>query len=239
MPPGSQRLKPLFGCAALTQHNALCRGNSHRRFATRGRLAVARLEPPVIDSFNPDKGFLSSWKGFAESTLAVVQLRRVLPDWAVPSFKSEAVALYEHVSLALAAKDLPTLESLTTPTCLASLSESIKARPLWQQHTWEAREIVASVKQVRFAHSASQPERRYAQVTCGIKAKIMWTILDANGKKVGGLGTAEEPYVVDDHWVFERALAADGVWQIKTRLLLGKAVEAVPVTVPRTTQPGA
>ena len=36
--------------------------------------------------------------------------------------------------------------------------------------------------------------------------------------QVGGLGTAEEPYLVDDHWVFERAMAEDGQWQIKHRV---------------------
>ena len=35
---------------------------------------------------------------------------------------------------------------------------------------------------------------------------------------MGGLGTAEEPYLVDDHWVFERAMAEDGQWQIKHRV---------------------
>ena len=44
--------------------------------------------------------------------------------------------------------------------------------------------------------------------------------------QVGGLGTAEEPYLVDDHWVFERLVAEDGQWQIKHRLPPPRAANA-------------
>ena len=103
--------------------------------------------------------------------MAVVQLRKSLPGWAVPDFKVEAAALYEQVSLALAAKDTAQLQRLTTPKCYAALHESIESRPSGERHTWEAQEVLASVKQVRFAHSASQVDRRYVQVTCGIKCR--------------------------------------------------------------------
>jgi predicted lipid-binding transport protein (Tim44 family) len=133
--------------------------------------AASRLEPPVVDSFDPDQGVLRNFRGWAESTMAVVQLRKSLPGWAVPDFKVEAATLYEQVSLALAAKDAPKLQRLTTPSCYAALHESLESRPSGQQHSWEAQEIVASVKQVRFTHSANQVDRRYVQVTCGIKCR--------------------------------------------------------------------
>ena len=103
--------------------------------------------------------------------MAVVQLRKSLPGWAVPDFKDEAATLYEQVSLALAAKDATNLQRLTTPSCFAALHESLESRPSGQRHSWEAKEIVASVKQVRFTHSSNQVDRRYAQVTCGIKCR--------------------------------------------------------------------
>ena len=43
-------------------------------------------------------------------------------------------------------------------------------------------------------------------------------IEDGAGEKVGGLGTADAPYVVDDYWVYERELGEGGRWQIKARL---------------------
>ena len=44
--------------------------------------------------------------------------------------------------------------------------------------------------------------------------------------QVGGLGTVEEPYLVDDHWVFERLMAEGGQWQIKYRLPPPRAANA-------------
>ena len=138
--------------------------------------AASRLEPPVVDHFDPDQGVLRNFRGWAESTMAVVQLRKSLPGWAVPEFKLEAATLYEQVSLALAAEDAAKLQELTTPSCFAALNESLQARPSGQRHSWEAQEIVASVKQVRFTHSANQTDRQYAQVTCGIVCNLVWRI---------------------------------------------------------------
>ena len=166
----------LSRCAGRMGRCATARSCRHlatarRPLAGAAPLATSQLEPPVVDSFDPDLGVLRNFRGWCESTMAVVQLRKSLPGWAVPDFKVEAATLYEQVSLALAAKDTAQLQRLTTPKCYAALHESIESRPSGERHTWEAQEVLASVKQVRFAHSASQVDRRYVQVTCGIKCR--------------------------------------------------------------------
>jgi len=205
---------------------------SHRCFSASSRLSGG--EPPIIDSFEPNRGFLRSWRAWSESTLAIVNLRQRLPGWGVPTFRGEAGELYRQVSLALAAADVKRLKKLTTPSCYALLADSVKKRPAGQRHAWEATEVAASVKQVRLAHNAKDPDRQYAQVTCSIAAKLVWVIEDASGAKVGGLGTAEAPYATDDYWVFERLLppaspapsmplGEEGVWRIKSRLVVDGA----------------
>lgn len=85
--------------------------------------------------------------------------------------------------------------------------------------------MLASLKQVRMGHHASQSERRFAQITCAVSAKLVWTIKDARGKMVGGVGSEGEPFAIDDLWVFERCVAGcDGdnpAWRLKARLETG------------------
>ena len=214
-----------------------CVSASHR-CVSRSFSASSR-EPPIVDPFDPNRGFLRSWRAWSESTLAIVNLRKRLPDWGVPTFRSEAGELYRQVSLALAAADVKRLKKLTTPSCYALLADSVKKRPVGQRHAWEATEVAASVKQVRLAHNSKDPDRQYAQVTCSIAAKLVWVIEDSSGAKVGGLGSVEAPYATDDHWVFERLLhpaspapsmplGEEGVWRIKSRLVVeGVAPEPV------------
>ena len=68
-------------------------------------------------------------------------------------------------------------------------------------------------------HRASASEKKWIEVSP--PQRTAPTPLPS--PQVGGLGTAEEPYLVDDHWVFERAMADDGQWQIKHRVTPGGA----------------
>lgn len=145
--------------------------------------------------------------------------------WTVPTFKEEAAQIYTDVGAALAAADEKQLRMLTTPSCYATMAASLRERPGGQKQRWQTLDVSTSVVQVRIGHHASFPERRFAQVTCSIDAKLVWTITDKKGKSIGGLGTRDQPHASKDWWVFERCISAPPEpprWRLKERI----AVEA-------------
>ena len=95
----------------------------------RGLATIVRAEPPIVDTYNPNRGYIRGWRAWCESTLSIVQLRKRVQDWGVPQFREEARQLYQDVSLALAAADVKSLRRLTTPSCFAPLEKSLKKRP--------------------------------------------------------------------------------------------------------------
>lgn len=101
------------------------------------RVAALPEMATVIDAFNPKAGMVSAWRGWTTSTLAVIDLRRVLPEFTVPKFKDEAAHIFVGVGAALAAADVSTLRRLTTPMCFATMSSSLSARPSGEQHSWQ------------------------------------------------------------------------------------------------------
>lgn len=207
-------------CRGLAVQRHVAAAAPHCRGLATGQRFVAAAEPPLVDEYVPNRGWVRGWRAWSESTLSIVTMRRHLPNWGVPEFRTEAVQLYEQVSIALAAGDVKALRKLTTSSCFAPLQESIKKRPAGQRHSWVAQQVAASVLQVRLAHSAQTPDVKFAQVTCAVKGKLVWRIEDAAGAQVGGLGSDAEPFEVDDLWVFERSLAASDQWRIKCRLVL-------------------
>lgn len=163
----------------------------------------------VLERFNPDPdiGMWKKWSSFTVSTLAVVQLRKELPEWTAIKFKQEASKVWSDVGSSIAEGDEDLLRELTTPSCFATMAASFKTRPKGQRHRWETHGVEAKVRSVRIGHHASTPDRKFAQVTCSIDAKIVWTISDRKGHRVGGVGTAALPHEVHDLVVFERCIS--------------------------------
>ena len=178
----------------------------------------------VIDRYNPKLGVLKAWTSWSASTLAVVRLGSTLPGWTVPKFKLEAAQLYIDVGAALAAGSESKLRNLVTPSCLPALLQSIRARPKGQRHTWETRNVQASIRHVRIGHHASNPGRQFAQITCSIDAQVVWAITDKRtGARVGGVGSAEAPHEAKgDLWIFERCITEPGesqpAWRLKEKM---------------------
>ena len=185
--------------------------------------AVAAEMATVLDRYNPKAGFVDGWRAWTLSTLAVVQVREQLKGFSVPSFKKEAASIFCGVGTALASADHRKLRTLTTPMCYATMSGSLSQRPAGEQHLWEALDVTASLKQVRVGHHKSSPDHRFAQITCAVNAKLIWSIRDAHGQAIGGVGTAEEPFDLSDYWVFERCITGDAAgdahsWRLKARI---------------------
>ena len=206
---------------ALLRNSARLVGSSYatRSLSTGGR-GVVELGR-VIDRYSSNYGFLKGWTNFSASTLAVVQLRNTLPGFSVPLFKDEAARIYSDVGQAIASADKVKLRRLTTPSCYDTMVSSLQGRPAGQRHSWEVLEAQASVLQVRIGHHQSCPERRFAQITTSISAKLIWTIADKSGKTIGGVGSAAAPHEADDLWVFERCIAHEPeppAWRLKERL---------------------
>jgi len=172
----------------------------------------------TIDRYTTAEAYLRAWRRWCASTLAVVTLRKVLPSFTVPLFKVEAARLFGEVGAALAAADERKLRQITTPSCLQAMRASLRARPRGQRHSYRPRQIEAYIKQVRIGHNASNREMKFAQVTAHIRGQLVWEITNAKGEIVGGVGSEEDPFTVDDYWVFERYLADDGAWRLKERL---------------------
>ena len=155
----------------------------------------------------------------AASTLAVVALRRVLPEFTVPGFKTTAAEIYDAVGAALAAADGARLRLLTTPSCFTKMAASLRARGVGERHEWRALGTRASIKQVRIGHNASAGTVQYVQVTAHIDARLVWQVRDAEGALVGGAGAEGAPFNASDYWVFERCLAGvHPAWRLKERL---------------------
>ena len=196
---------------------------SHMRSLSSAAKSTAHLEMGVVlDRFSPARSWLKGWSNFSVSTLAVVTLRKDVEGWGVPRFKAEAAKIYSDVGVALASGDEAALRQLTTPSCFAELAASVRARPVGQRHRWETLSCTASVVQVRVGHHASNPERRFAQVTCAIDASLVWTISDKKGVVVSGLGSSAEPYRDNNvWWVFERCIslpAEPPAWRLKEQI---------------------
>ena len=171
-----------------------------RAFSTRAVTGKVQDElATVLDRYRT-KGYFGSFQSFTVSTLAVVQLRKEIPGFGIPSLKEDAAKLFCGVGEALADADKRRLQRLTTPMCYSTMSSSLRSRPLGEKHSYRAFDAVASVKQVRVGHHASNPNRRFAQATCIISAKVIWTIKDAKGKLVGGVGNLAVGDVFGREW---------------------------------------
>lgn len=187
--------------------------------------ATAHLEMgTVIDRYVPTgRTWLMGYSNFAVSTRGIIMLRRELEGWGVPRFKQEAADIYTGVGKALAAADEAALKKLTTASCFAQMLPSLRARPAGQRHAWETLSCTATVVQVRIGHHKSNAERRFAQVTCGIDAQVVYTMQDKKtGAVVGGLGSAAEPYHEKNvWWVFERCISQPvepPAWRLKEQI---------------------
>lgn len=154
--------------------------------------------------------------------------------FTVPTFKEEAAKIYAGVGAALAAADEAKLRQLTTPSCFATMAGSLRERPAGQRHKWTTLDVATSVVQVRIGHNASLLERQFAQVTCSIDAKLVWTITDKKGARIGGLGSKDAPHQTLDWWVFERCISSPPEpprWRLKERIALPKRDEKGGPTV--------
>lgn len=204
-------------CSARQQKMISC---AQRQLASRG--ATGALEfGTVMDRFQPNASFLKGWGSFFQSTMQVAQIRQNLPEFTVPKFTIEASEIYTQVGAALAAADEKALRRLTTPSCFAGMRENIRGRPFGQRQKWETLSVTARVRQVRVGHHKSHPERHFAQVTCSIDASVLWTVRDKSGARVGGVGSADEPYQASDLWVFERCVTdppEPPAWRLKEKM---------------------
>ena len=209
-------------CAAARHCPVAASAACRKAFSTRAVATKVQDElATVLDRYRA-KGLFGSFQSFTVSTLAVVQLRKEVPGFGIPGLKEDAAALFCGVGEALADADKRRLQQLTTPMCYSTMSASLRSRPLGEKHSYRAFDAVASVKQMRVGHHASNPGRRFAQATCIINAKVVWTITDAKGKLVGSVGTENEPFDLSDYWVFERLISGEGSdsgsWRLKVRL---------------------
>lgn len=175
----------------------------------------------VIDRYKRPEGWVRSWRDFTSSTLAVAGLRRTI-GWTVPAFKQTAAEIYGAVGAAFAAGDLGALKRLTTPSCHAVMRDALKSRADGERHEWETLDVRTSIKQVRIGNHKSTPGRQFAQVTCSIDATLIWSVFDRHGKRVGGMGSSEEPHALNDLWVFERCISEPAekspTWRLKEKL---------------------
>ena len=149
-------------------------------------------------------------------------LRKDVEGWGVPAFKQEAAKIYTDVGAALANADVKTLKKLTTPSCFATMKASLRERPTGSATQWDVRSCIAKVVQVRIGHHASNPGRRFAQVTCEIEASLVWSIFDRKGAIVGGVGSKAQPFEEKGvWWVFERCISQPPeppAWRLKEQI---------------------
>ena len=186
---------------------------------------VSALEmAAVIDPYCPKThaGIIRGWSSFCSSTLAIVQLRQKVAGWTVPTFKDEVLSIYSGVGAALANADEEGLQVLTTRSCYESLLRSIRSRQRGETHTWKLLEASVNVKQVRIGHNASMPSRQFAQVTCLISSKLVWSIKRGR-RKSGGVGTVDTPHSASDLWVLEKCITdppkdAPTCWKLREKL---------------------
>lgn len=171
----------------------------------------------VMDRFHPRPTWLKGWGGWCSSTIALAQLQLAI-GFTVPTFKTHAALLFEEVGVALARADEAELARLTTPSCLATMLPALRSRAKGEKHQWISHGVNASIKQIRLGHSSRNRDRKFAQVTCAIEAKMVYEVRDASGKLVGSTGSEAAPHAVTDFWVFERMLAEGGTWRLKERL---------------------
>lgn len=197
---------------------------------SRGLCSASRANafemPDTLDRFDPNQGYLSGWRSWSASTLAIVQLRELLPGWGVPAFKREAGQIWADVGAALAAGDESRLRQLTTRLCFATMAPSLRERPAGQRQRWQTLDVDAKVRSVRIAHHASSPERRFAQITCSVEAGVVWTVLDKKGAVVGGVGSETQPHRTNDLVVFERCVSSPAeppAWRLKEKTPLKEA----------------
>lgn len=193
------------------------------RLSTSASNSMAHLEMgTVLDRYGPDRSWLKGWTSFSASTMAVVSLRKDVEGWGVPAFKQEAAKIYTDVGAALANADEKLLKKLTTPSCFATMKASLRERPNGQRHEWDVRSCIAKVVQVRIGHHASNPGRRFAQVTCEIEASLVWSIFDRKGAIVGGVGSKAQPFEEKGvWWVFERCISQPPeppAWRLKEQI---------------------
>ena len=189
--------------------------SQHRHFAAASNLKEMGT---VMDRYNPKEGYLKGWKTFVSSTMAVVQLRKVLDGWSVPKFKAEAGRIYSDVGAALANADEKRLQQLTTPSCLATMVASIRERPANQRQKMQTLSVNAKIRTVRIGYHASNKDQSFAQITTSIEAKVVWGIWDKKGKRVGGVGSEKLPHVTNDLIIFERCISdKKGSWKMKEK----------------------
>lgn len=136
---------------------------------------------------------------------SLAKCKKLVPGWTLPSFKREALTIYEATCRALAAGDRGQLRSLLTPAEYAAAKRQIKAmeeagrggRGGWAQIEWSladprpdpGRDV--EVVHARLVMANPKDERAgFAQVTVRVRSRHSFVARDARGRvvAVGGGG---------------------------------------------------
>ena len=223
----TQRVRAFSRAAPRVQQCAPL-ATTHRHLASSASASAKSREPPhayemgtILDPLDEEAGVIGSLRSFSASTLAVVQLRSSLEGWSVPAMKAAAGEIYSEVGSALAAANEAKLKTLLTRSFFKKVLPSLRDRPKDQTQSWDILSVNPKVRNVRIGHHASNADRRFAQVTCQIEAKVVWTVTDRKGTVVGGVGSKSEPWKVNDLVVFERCIsqpAEPPAWRMKERM---------------------
>ncbi len=187
---------------------------------------------PLLSLFTA-AGWRERWQrllGRVKNVYALAKVKKDVPNWTLPSFKTEACELYRQVCAAIAAGDQNALRHVTTESLLTALKREIKQREAggWARVEWslEALEECAVVHGRLVAPNPKDTSVAWAQLTVALRSTQRFSAYDARGKRVAG--DPDTPVRVQDYWVFERALmpgTPDGMkrWRAAARITLPQA----------------
>jgi large subunit ribosomal protein L45 len=161
----------------------------------------------------------------AKSVYTVSKCKRNIKGWTLPGFKEEALQLYRHACVALAAGDRTALRHLASPAVYSDLKRQIKHREDagWARVDWAlpTPPTLREIEVVQGRMVAADPKddaTAFAQLTVRFRSAQRFAAYDRRGRLVAGDPGAE--LWVDDHWVFERPLKgpSGSRWRVAGRL---------------------
>ena len=170
-------------------------------------------DPPAqpLSSWVTPSGWRLRWRRWvsgAKSMYSLAKCKRLVPGWTLPSFKREALGVYEATCRALAAGDRGALRRALTPTEYAAAKAQLRAREQagWARVEWAlapprpdpGRDV--EVVHARLVMANAKDERAgFAQVTVRVRCRHSFEARDARGRVVasgggdGGGGGARGP----------------------------------------------
>lgn len=162
-----------------------------------------------------------------KSIYTIAKLRKNVKGWSLPTFKEEALIIYEQACAALAAGDRTELRQLVSPAIFSDMKKQIKAREDggWKRVDWALTQkpTLKEIEVVQGRLISVDPKNDntgFAQLTVRLKCKQKFSAYDAKGRLVAG--SEDNEVQVDDFWVFERPLKEQTAnrWRVAGRLMV-------------------